>query len=228
MMSSLRRPMQIRVDGSSQIDPSQWPEDMDVVIRVGLGSGRKEQRLANRMNAASDPARVHDGRARHRWAGADLQVDLGSGEGRQSGLAGRLRDRPVIRRISADAGAEAAAARPGAMKVQAELQMKQQKHEGDMQIKGADLQGKQQEGALKLELERQKATEAAQLARDKAEFEREQAVEQMLFEREMQQQKFAHESNWRSTRPTRTPRRRNIVTAGGWTNERPATRVVRR
>jgi hypothetical protein len=43
-------PMQIRVDGQYRnVDPSQWPESMDVVIRVGLGTGHKDQRVQNRM-----------------------------------------------------------------------------------------------------------------------------------------------------------------------------------
>jgi hypothetical protein len=43
-------PMQLRVDGQyRQIDPSQWPEEMNVVIRVGLGTGHKDQRIQNRM-----------------------------------------------------------------------------------------------------------------------------------------------------------------------------------
>lgn len=43
-------PMQLRVDGQyRQIDPSQWPENMDVVIRVGLGTGHKDERVQNRM-----------------------------------------------------------------------------------------------------------------------------------------------------------------------------------
>jgi hypothetical protein len=38
------------VDGQyRQIDPSQWPEEMNVVIRVGLGTGHKDQRIQNRM-----------------------------------------------------------------------------------------------------------------------------------------------------------------------------------
>jgi hypothetical protein len=45
------------------------------MIRVGLGSGRKEQRLAEPHDAASDPARVHGWRAADRHAGEHLQVD---------------------------------------------------------------------------------------------------------------------------------------------------------
>ena len=43
-------PSKIRVDGQYRhVDPSQWPETMDVVIRVGLGTGHKDQRVQNRM-----------------------------------------------------------------------------------------------------------------------------------------------------------------------------------
>lgn len=43
-------PIRLRVDGQYRtIDPSQWPDEMDVIIRVGLGTGRKEQRLQYRM-----------------------------------------------------------------------------------------------------------------------------------------------------------------------------------
>ena len=42
-------PIAIKVEGSfKQVDPKNWTPDMDVSIRVGLGSGRKEQRLAYR------------------------------------------------------------------------------------------------------------------------------------------------------------------------------------
>ncbi len=40
----------LRVDGEfREVDPTLWDEDMDLAIRVGLGSGRKDQRLSNRM-----------------------------------------------------------------------------------------------------------------------------------------------------------------------------------
>jgi hypothetical protein len=43
--------MTMRVDGQyRQIDPTQWPESMNVVVRVGLGSGRKDQRVQDLMN----------------------------------------------------------------------------------------------------------------------------------------------------------------------------------
>lgn len=42
-------PVAVRVDGQYRsADPKEWSPDMDVSIRVGLGSGRKDQRLAYR------------------------------------------------------------------------------------------------------------------------------------------------------------------------------------
>lgn len=43
-------PVQLRVDGEfRQIDPSQWPDEVDTIIRVGLGTGSKDKRLQSRM-----------------------------------------------------------------------------------------------------------------------------------------------------------------------------------
>ena len=46
LMREHGQPFQVRVDGQyRQIDPSQWPEDMEVNIKVGLGSGSKQDRV---------------------------------------------------------------------------------------------------------------------------------------------------------------------------------------
>ncbi|MEG3597470.1 MAG: hypothetical protein VX357_04425, partial [Pseudomonadota bacterium] len=43
-------PMRIKVDGKYRvIDPSTWPEDMNIRVRVGLGSGSKDKRISARM-----------------------------------------------------------------------------------------------------------------------------------------------------------------------------------
>jgi hypothetical protein len=43
-------PFQIRVDGEYRmVDPSQWPEEMEVNVRVGLGSGSKDERIMYRQ-----------------------------------------------------------------------------------------------------------------------------------------------------------------------------------
>ncbi len=186
------QPFQIRVDGDyREVDPSQWPENMEINVRVGIGSGAKEDRVVARQLVAQVQGAL-------KASGSPLVTD----DNLYNNAIGLCRDtglqpndlfteppkdeqgNPVPQEQPPD---------PEMMKAQAELQLKQQQHEMDTQLKGADLQAKQQESALKLELERAKAEEAAQLARDKAEFEREQAMAQMIFEREIEMQRFEHE-----------------------------------
>ena len=46
LMRKYGQPFQIRVDGQYRtVDPSQWPEDMEVNVKVGLGSGSKEDNV---------------------------------------------------------------------------------------------------------------------------------------------------------------------------------------
>jgi hypothetical protein len=182
------QPMRLRVDGEYRdIDPSQWPEDMEVMIRVGLGSGRKEQRLMNRMNLLNIQRECMLGglpivQPEHIYksiAGVVKDANLGS-------PADFVADPSTLPPQEPQPD-------PEMMKVQAQLQMDQAKHEGDMQIRAADLQGKQQEGALKLQLSQQESAAKLQLEAQKAEFEREQAIAQMMFERELAVQKLEHE-----------------------------------
>jgi hypothetical protein len=52
LMRRYGQPFQIRVDGQyRQVDPSQWPEDMEVQVVVGLGSGSKQDRIMYRQMA---------------------------------------------------------------------------------------------------------------------------------------------------------------------------------
>jgi hypothetical protein len=50
LMRQYAQPFQIRVDGQfRQVDPSQWPEGMEVYVKVGLGSGSKDERIMYRQ-----------------------------------------------------------------------------------------------------------------------------------------------------------------------------------
>jgi hypothetical protein len=50
LMRRYAQPFQIRVDGAYRtVDPSQWPEDMEVMVTVGLGSGSKQDRIMYRQ-----------------------------------------------------------------------------------------------------------------------------------------------------------------------------------
>lgn len=53
LMRRYGQAFQIRVDGEyRQVDPSQWPEDLEVQVVVGLGSGSKEDRVNGLMQVA--------------------------------------------------------------------------------------------------------------------------------------------------------------------------------
>lgn len=50
LMRRYAQPFQIRVDGEfRRVDPSQWPESMEVEVKVGLGSGSKDERIQYRQ-----------------------------------------------------------------------------------------------------------------------------------------------------------------------------------
>lgn len=50
LMRQFGSPFTMRIDGQRvMIDPRQWPEEIDINIRVGLGTGNKDQRLQYRM-----------------------------------------------------------------------------------------------------------------------------------------------------------------------------------
>lgn len=212
LLKRFGNPITVPIDGEFvEVDPTQWPEDMIARPRVGLGSGRKEQRIQFRRELIAMQAQAFDvglpivGPKEFFNSAKGFVNDAGLGdvteffadpeeiekgpdgqpvvdpETGQPKLKNPPQDKP-------DPEAEKAAADIQAKQI--ELQMKQQELEANAQLKQIDLQGKQQEAALKIELARQEAAERAQLERDKAEFEREQAVAQMMFERQMRQQEF--------------------------------------
>ena len=50
MMRVEAEPFRIKVDGKYKtVDPTQWPEDMNMVVRVGLGRGAKDKRINARI-----------------------------------------------------------------------------------------------------------------------------------------------------------------------------------
>jgi hypothetical protein len=169
--------IRLRVDGEYRdIDPSKWPDDMDVVIRVGLGSGRKDQRLQYRMALLQIQRECMMG-----------QLPIVTPEHIYKSIAGVVKDSNLG--SPADFVADPSTLPPQEPQPSPE----EQKLQAEMQLKAADLQGKQQESALKLQLQEAESSAKLQLEAQKAEFEREQAIAQMMFERELAVQKLEHE-----------------------------------
>lgn len=53
------QPISIKSDGAyKEVDPSQWPDDMDVDVSVGLGTGNRDQKLAALQNIAAQQKEI--------------------------------------------------------------------------------------------------------------------------------------------------------------------------
>jgi hypothetical protein len=183
LYSRYGQPMRLRVDGEFRdIDPSQWPEDMQVMIRVGLGSGRKEQRIQNRMMAFQviregmmgglpifTPEHVYK-----MFAGLLKDMSLGSPQD--------FVDDPSSPEYQQRMANTPPQPDPETQKIQADAMIQAHKVEGDQQMQTA-----------KLEMAREEASQKIQLEAAKAAFEQEQAVAQMEFERQLKMMEFEHE-----------------------------------
>jgi hypothetical protein len=170
-------PMRLRVDGEyREIDPSQWPEDMEVMIRVGLGSGRKDQRLQNRMMLLQIQREVMLG-----------GLPIVTPEHIYKSMAGVVKDANLG--SPADFVSDPSTLPPQPPKPDPEMA----KVQGEMQLKAADLQGKQQESSAKIAIAQQESQQNIQLATAKAQFEQAQAIAQMEFERQLRVQELEHQ-----------------------------------
>lgn len=154
-------PFRIRVDGQyREVDPRQWPEDMEINIKVGLGSGSKDERLQYRnLIAQSHTLLMQAGAPICTW---DNVYNNLTAAAKDAGLAPNdLYTRPE------DAQQQEPQPDPAVMKLQAELQLKQQQ-----------LQQAQQEGQAKIQLMAMKHASDAQIAQERAHLEADLALRQ--------------------------------------------------
>jgi hypothetical protein len=185
LMRAHGQPFSIRVDGEyRQVDPSTWPEDMEINVKVGLGSGAKDERIAYRQLIAQSHAMLKE-------AGSPLVTD----ENVYNNLTAICKDAGLqandVYTNPSEAPTQKPQPDPEMMKAQAEMQLQQAKIQGEQQIQAQKLEAMRQESMLKAELARQVAETEAQLARDKAEFEAQQAREKFEFERQLAMEKLA-------------------------------------
>lgn len=175
-------PFKIKVDGQYKlVDPRSWPEDVNVSIRVGLGTGSKDKRIQARMALAPilaegvQAGKVSDEKVFHAIDG--LVRDMGLGQGDQ------YWDDPK----SPDAAQKEERPDPEMLAMQAEQQRAQQQMEFDQQKSAAEIQLKQQQAqadievarerhALEMEQKREAAALSLQLDRERASAEADIAV----------------------------------------------------
>ena len=172
-------PTTVSIDGEErQVDPRQWPQDMNIRVRVGLGTGRKDERVQNRMMliqlqqaAAQSDIPI---KPEHFFNSvAALVKDLGLGV-------------PTDYWPSPDdpQEQEQPAPDPALVKVQSDAQLKQQQQQIDAHLK-------QQQNEYDLQAKREQAALNEQLARQRAEFEASLALRRQAFEESMAERRFA-------------------------------------
>jgi flagellar motor protein MotB len=164
------QPITVPIDGEYvEVDPRQWPEDMIARPRVGLGSGRKEQRMAYRreliaMQAEAVAAGLPICGPKELFNSAKGFVnDAGLGDVTEFFTDPETlppqepQPDPAMAKVQAEMQAK-----------QAELQMKHAAQQADLQLKLMDIQGKlalaREDAQARLMLEQQKAFVETQLA----------------------------------------------------------------
>lgn len=176
-------PVRIKVDGEYKlVDPTQWPDDMNITVHVGLGSGSKDKRIQYRMAMMQPMAEgVAQGMvtAKHTFNLIDgLVRDMGIGEGDDYWVdpdgpdapqPGQKPD-PAMEKIAADQqhasaqlelehGKAVAQIETERMKASALLDMQREKH-------ALEMQQKREQAAQEAQLARERMVMEAQLERE--------------------------------------------------------------
>jgi hypothetical protein len=189
LMSRYGSPMKLRVDGEYRdIDPTQWPESMGVSIRVGLGSGRKEQRLEYRRM-------VLEIQRECMMAG----LPIVSPEHVYKSIQGVIRDAGLgspndFVADPAQMPPQEPQPDPEQQKIEVELELKAVELKGKQDLAAEALNAKREESALKIQLADAEAAAEADRAERKLQFEQYLAERQMDFEEQMEEKRLANEA----------------------------------
>lgn len=193
LMRAEAEPFWIRVDGNPKlVDPSAWPEDINIVVRTGLGSGSKDRRVQARM-ALAGPLQESIAAG---MSGPEHAFKWFDGMARDTGI-GRGEDF-MFDPASPEVQQRDEQPDPEVMQAQAELQAKQAemqaKLEADREASMLKQQLARDEAAAELELAREKAEAEITLAREKATAEMQLARERMAMEAELAVMKSRQEA----------------------------------
>lgn len=174
LMRAEGEPFSVKVDGQYKlIDPTKWPEDMNLAVRVGLGSGSKDKRIQYRMMLLQPMAeglaqglvsprnafRLIDGLARDMGIGDgdDYWIDP---DAEQEGPPQPEKPDPEMLKLQAEQ-----------QKTQAQLQLEEDKAiaqiETDRMKAQAQLEAMREKHALEMEQARERMDQEAQLARER-------------------------------------------------------------
>lgn len=181
LMRKFGSPMMVMVDGAMyQTDPRSWPEDANVVVRVGLGSGRKDQRIAYRQMILGIAQQALQGGSRM-FTDENLFNNV-------KGLIADMNLGPASQLITdpTTLGPEEEQPDPAMVEVQAKAQLEAAKIDQQAKEAQANQMLKAQQTEYDLQAKREKAALDEQLARDKAGFEASLATERQQFDMSME------------------------------------------
>ena len=189
-------PFKAKINGGyKMVDPSTWPEDFDVDVKVGLGRGSKDKRVQGRMALAPFLAEGFANgqvKPKHLFKAVDgLVRDLGLGRGADFWVdpdappeIDPTTGQPKVEPEKLDPEAEAAKAEQARedakfqaeqQRAQQQIQLEQEKATAQLQItqanNEANVQAMREKHAMDMQQAREKAALEAQLARDKADAE---------------------------------------------------------
>jgi hypothetical protein len=185
LMRKHGQPFPMKIDGQLvQVDPRQWPDEMDINIRVGLGSGRKEQRLLYRQQLLGIQQQAI-------MSGSTLVTQ----ENIYNNLKGLIKDASLgdpgdYITDPATAGPQAPPPNPAVMKVQMEAQLAAQKQQHDQQMLEAAHSVKAAHAESDIQIKGAKAQQDANLADQSAAFQANLADKKFAAEMALNQQKL--------------------------------------
>jgi len=195
LLKEVGQPLSIKMDGEYKVvDPSQWPEEVDVLIRVGLGTNNKQARIAMRMQLLEVQREA-------------LTVGLADNKGIFKNLASIVKDAGLgqaddlfVNPESDDGQPTEQQPDPAMLEMQAKAQLDQAKLQGEQQLAQQRIQLMQAEATEKANLARQQAALDAELARDKADAEMQLAERRMAFEQDLANRRMQFEAATRMAR----------------------------
>lgn len=186
LMRKFGKPFPLMIDGESvMVDPQAWPEDMEAKVAVGLGTGRKDARIAFRQALLEVNAAALQSGSR-----------IFTEENTYNNVKGLIADMSIgmVRDLVTDPATLGAAPEkqdPKVLEVQAKAQIEAEKVDQQGKAQEAENARKMDQQAFDQGLARDRAQFEAGLARDKADFEATQAVRQQDFEMELAREHMA-------------------------------------
>jgi hypothetical protein len=206
LMRKYGQPFKMKIEGKYvMVDPRKWPEEIDMSITVGLGTGNKDERLQYRMSLLN--IQKESMMAGLRIVGEEqiyqnirgLVQDSGIGSPSQYVLdpsslpPAEPRPDPEMAKTQAEAQQAQQDAQNAHDQAMASLQLQQEKQQAESALKA---QSSDQDRQIKAEAAQQaanlanaKAVKEAQLADGKAAFEESMAERKFQFDQEMARKK---------------------------------------